>query len=425
MINNLISLVRSGFSHITDHRKSNRTYKLVDHLMVGFAMFSLKDRSLLAFRNAFPMREENLKRVYGIEHVAGDTALRQALDGIEPSVMQDQFTPLITHLRDQGVLEQREVLGGFQAVLLDGTQHYCSSKTSCEHCLKRKTRGDDKFYHQLLAAVLAHPNQKTVFPANVEPIVQQDGNVKNDCEQNAAKRLIPKIAKALSEEKILLIADALYASGPFIKQAQAHAMNFLIGYKDTSGYVTIQAQRLFAQQKGQSLDWEQNGRLSQVKWLNQLIHSGAHQQLLVNYLEYQETNLKTGEIVYRNGWITDLDITPDNVKEMVDVGRCRWKVENETFNTLKNQGYHLEHNYGHGKKYLASILAILTFLAFAVDQIAQHLDQTFQNAWKRCKTKRLLWERIRQVFDLLPVASMEAIYRFVAKGKQADHPLLE
>ena len=70
-------------------------------------MFSLKDPSLLAFRDAFSMREENLKRVYGIEHVSGDTALRQALDGIDPSVMQDQFAPLITHLRDQGLLEQR------------------------------------------------------------------------------------------------------------------------------------------------------------------------------------------------------------------------------------------------------------------------------------------------------------------------------
>ncbi len=52
-------------------------------------------------------------------------------------------------------------------------------------------------------------------------------------------------------------------------------------------------------------------------------------------------------------------------------GRCRWKVENETFNTLKNQGYNLEHHYGHGKQHLASVLGMLMILMFLVDQIQE------------------------------------------------------
>ena len=109
----------------------------------------------------------------------------------------------------------------------------------------------------------------------------------------------------------------------------------------------------------------------------------------------------------------------------VKVGRSRWKVENETFNTLKNQGYHLEHSYGHGKQYLATNFMLLTFLAFLVDQIAQRMDNAFQRALSFCKTKKKLWEKVRQVFDLLPCTSMNVIYRFIAKEITIDFPLLE
>ncbi len=46
-------------------------------------------------------------------------------------------------------------------------------------------------------------------------------------------------------------------------------------------------------------------------------------------------------------------------------GRGRWKIENETFNTLKNQGYQLEHNYGHGQKHLATVFGLLMMLPFS------------------------------------------------------------
>jgi len=101
------------------------------------------------------------------------------------------------------------------------------------------------------------------------------------------------------------------------------------------------------------------------------------------------------------------------------------EIENETFNTLKNQGYHLEHNYGHGKRYLATNFAILTFLAFLTDQIAQHLDKDFQEAKSVCKTFKSLWEKIRSVFYLLPTMSMNAIYRFIVKRRQIKMPALE
>lgn len=120
-------------------------------------------------------------------------------------------------------------------------------------------------------------------------------------------------------------------------------------------------------------------------------------------------------------WLTDLPTTKLGLKEVVAVARGRWKIENET----KNQGYHLEHNYGHGKKYLATNFALLTLLAFLVDQIAQHFDRYFVRIWDKLGSKKLTWQKIREVFNPFFCASMNAIYRFLSNELNSNIPLLE
>ena len=85
--------------------------------------------------------------------------------------------------------------------------------------------------------------------------------------------------------------------------------------------------------------------------------------LRVNWCELMITNEK-GSILYQNAFITDHILTDENVEMVVESGRARWKIENENNNTLKTKGYHLEHNFGHGKKYLSSLLAAMNILAF-------------------------------------------------------------
>ncbi len=68
-------------------------------------------------------------------------------------------------------------------------------------------------------------------------------------------------------------------------------------------------------------------------------------------------------------------------------GRARWRIENKTFNTLKNQGYHFEHNYGHGDQNLATVLVLLMFLAFTVDQIRQQCCRFFRALHQGLHTK--------------------------------------
>ena len=228
----------------------------------------------------------------------------------------------------------------------------------------------------------------------------------------------------MGEEKIIAVFDALYINGPHIRALKQSDMSYIIGSKGQT-YVDVQVESLRKQGGLTTVSWYTKEKICTVHFVNGLVLNGQHQDIFTNYYEFIEVDKKSGETTFYSTWITDIEISAENAKELVAVARSRWKIENETFNTLKNQGYHLEHNYGHGKKYLATNFAILTFLAFLTDQIAQHLDKNFQQAKTACKSFKAFWEKIRSVFYLLPTKSMSAVYRFITKKRQVKMPPLE
>lgn len=424
-VDSMIQKLRNRFDLVKDHRASNCKYRLSDVLMAGFAIFHQKDPSLLAFREQFPARSENMKRVYGLEKIPEDTGFRECLDQVSPDLLQGGFSELFSMADQSGILAQKRVLGGRLALSFDGTGHFSSNEISCPHCLVKHHRdGKVSYHHQALAAVVTCPGSTTVLPIFAEPIVNADGHNKNDCERNAFKRLLPKVRTMLPEkEAIVAVADALYADGPTVRALGSWDMDFIIVIKE--GYVLVQAQAMAAKKQLQETSWTDAKTSTTARWATGLTLNGANQDLLVNYLEIKETDLKTGKITYENKWITNLDLNKDTVREVASVGRSRWQIENETFNTLKNQGYHLEHSYGHGKKFLSSVFALLMLLAFAVDQLAQAVDSTFKKAMAKFKTRKGFWKRVSAVFDIVPTKSMNAIYRFIAGEIQINLPQIE
>jgi hypothetical protein len=140
-------------------------------------------------------------------------------------------------------------------------------------------------------------------------------------------------------------------------------------------------------------------------------------------LEYWE--IHPGGKVQHFSWITDFLLTPENVWHIMRGGRARWKIENETFNTLKNQGYHLDHNYGHGEQNLSVVLALMMMLAFLVDQVQQLCCPLFQSVWHKMKTKSHLWEEIRCCFHRLVFDSMEELLRALLWGIVRQRPVFE
>ena len=111
--------------------------------------------------------------------------------------------------------------------------------------------------------------------------------------------------------------------------------------------------------------------------------------------------------------MTDIEISQQNIVQMTQAGRCRWKIENECFNTLKNQGYYIEHNYGHGKKHLSYNMYLLTLLAFYFHQIFELTDGAYQACRKKLGSKRYMWEKFRSIISFFIMDSWEMLMDFV------------
>jgi hypothetical protein len=147
----------------------------------------------------------------------------------------------------------------------------------------------------------------------------------------------------------------------------------------------------------------------------------SNQDCRVTFVEYWEENVNTGKLL-KFSWVTNLDITQENVYKFMRGARARWKIENETFNTLKTQGYHFDHNFGLGKKNLSEVFVMLMMLAFLIDQIMQLCCPLFNAAWKKWKTKRSFWEKVRIHFHAYLIDTMEELYRSLLDHKPIPLP---
>ncbi len=134
----LFGIVRQRFSQIKDHRAANVVIDLKDALMSGFAMFSLKDVSLLAFDQRRQV-DNNLERVYGIDEVPSDTQMRAILDEVEPDELRLVFKDILQQLQRGKELEKMKYMGGY-LVSLDGTGYFTSKTVHCANCLERKNK---------------------------------------------------------------------------------------------------------------------------------------------------------------------------------------------------------------------------------------------------------------------------------------------
>lgn len=212
----------------------------------------------------------------------------------------------------------------------------------------------------------------------------------------------------------IIIEDALSANAPHILELRKHKLSFILGVKSGDhAYLFDHVRQADLAGQTTHFEIEEEGVIHRFHFLNDVPLNESNADVRVNFIEYWE--IKPGKTQYFS-WITDFTITQNNGYEIMRGGRARWKIENETFNTLKNQGYHFEHNFGHGKQHLSVVFASLMMLAFAVDQAQQLACQFFQAAWAKVGSKRALWEKLRSLFNELPMDSMTMIWRAIAFG---------
>ncbi|MEI7849300.1 MAG: transposase [Chloroflexota bacterium] len=307
---------------------------------------------------------------------------------------------------------------------LDGTGYFASSRVHCPSCLEKKSSktGEVRYAHQLLGGAIVHPDFAEVIPFAPEAIIKQDGKTKNDCERNAAKRFLEKLRQDHPHLPLILIEDGLSSNAPHIAELRKHNLHFILGVK-AGDHKFLFAAVTLADHAGQTTEFEceSEGVLHRFRFINQVALNESNPDELVNFVEYWE--IKSGKTQYFS-WVTDFIVTIANVFQIMRGGRARWKIENETFNTLKNQGYHFEHNFGHGEKNLSVVFASLMLLAFLVDQAQQLASDLFQAVLKKEGSRIRMWEHMRALFYSFEFTCMEDIFRALLYGFRAQMVIL-
>jgi hypothetical protein len=230
---------------------------------------------------------------------------------------------------------------------------------------RRRSDGGTEYFHTFLGASIVAPGHKQVLPLPPEFIASQDGAEKQDCERNAAKRWLAKHGATVAHLRPVFLGDDLFACQPIAAAIQAAGGNFILTCKSSSHKTIAEYLRGGELHEHRQTVCKRGKRATTVyRWLEAVPLRATEDAITVNWFSIETFNAK-GKRTYYNSFVTDLPITPDTVAELAACGRARWKIENETFNVLKTNGYNLEHNFGHGKQTLASVLVTLNLLAFA------------------------------------------------------------
>ena len=424
----LLKSVRSQFDKIIEPKTKVKSpvISFSDVLMSGLAIFSLKYPSLLQFdRNKNKSKiKSNLSSLFGIKRSPCDTQMRKRLDELTLLELRPSFADLHGKLISTNALKDYHYLNGQLLFSVDGTDYFRSTKVSCSCCnVKNKKNGEIEYSHQALACSIVHPDRHQVFPLFHEDINKKKGETKNDSEQKAAKRLLPEIRKVYKSQKITILEDSLFATAPHLKMLKINNFNYIIAAKpgDHRFLFDIYEKNF---REGKTTEFEittHDGTLLGYRFINNLPLNASNKDIHVNFIEHWEIagkgRYKGIEKIFT--YITDHKLTKSTAADIAKGGRTRSKIENETFNTLKNQDYHFEHNYGHGKKHLASVFVSLMFLMFLIDQIQEASCDVFKLAHRASGSRIALWEQMRGLFLEFYIIKWEDIYFSIAYGNRS------
>jgi hypothetical protein len=405
---------------------SNTRYTMADFAMAAFSVFFSQCPSFLSFQQNMEKTQgrNNGRSLFGIECIPCDNHIRETLDTVEPTQLFSLFDDLYESFDKAGLLEAMRVMGGTRLIALDATWYFSSQSKNihCPNCsCQRHAGGQVTHFHSAITPVIVSPGHSQVVSLRPEFITPQDGQVKQDCEINAAKRWLLAHAQRYSTGNDTLLGDDLYAHQPFCRQVLLHGFHFLFNCKPTSHTHLAQwvealeegrdRHSLKLRVKGKSNRWEHH----HYRWANGVPLTDSQDALKVNWCELTITDAQ-GEVLYRNSYITDWKVSEANVAGLVASGRARWKIENENNNVLKTKGYHLEHNFGHGKKHLSSLLMTMNLLAFGLHTLLEVTDSSYRMIRFVVGARRKFFQHLEALTTYLYFETWERLMDFMMRG---------
>lgn len=425
----LIKQLRQRWQELPDYRQpsNNTQYTIADAALAAFSVFFMQSPSFLAHQRDVQQRKgrSNAGTLFGLEKIPTDNQIRNLLDPITPDHFHDDFEWVIDELERSGHLEAFRDYAGTYLVALDGVCYHASEKIHCSKCSHRKDRtGVTHYYHSAIIPVLVKPDSAQVVSLPPEFIVPQDGHNKQDCERAAVKRWLAQHHARYG--RVTFLGDDLYSNQPLCELIDATYEQYFVFVCKPDSHRTLY-DRLSTMSR--ELEIKQirrwNGRHGEnwtYRFVKQVPLRSGSDALLVNWFELTITHEDTGKTLYQNAWVTNHVITSENVSSLVKVGRSRWKVENENINILKTKGYHLEHNFGHGKGHLSSVFFTLNLLAFLLHTVQDLVNEAYRLLRDTLAVRRTFFNDLKALTRYLVFESWETLFRFMLDSLELDIP---
>jgi len=430
-LQNVMSYFRKRWSTAPDVRKpsNNAKYTVADGLLAAFAVFFMQSSSFLDHQRLLQNKKgrSNARSLFQVEEIPSDAQIRNLVDPVSSGYFQEDFWFLLDKLKDQQRLLQFQSELGTYSIAMDGVSFFSSEKIFCSKCLKRADRsGVEHFYHSAITPVFVKSGQSQVLPLPPEFIVPQDGSEKQDCERVAAKRWLAQHHEHFSEHSVTYLGDDLYANQPLCQLIVETYRQFFIFTCKPESHPGLYAWLAFLDKNNGVEEVTQrhwngtHGEIWQYRFTKQVPLRNGSDALPVNWLELVIKNEATGEILYKNSFVTNHSITATNVIHIAQVGRTRWKIENENNNTLKTKGYHLEHNFGHGQQDLANILVSLNILAFLIHTIQELIEPAYQRLRQALGARKTFFNDLRALTRYMVFDSWDDLFSFMEDGLEID-----
>lgn len=427
----MVRQLRIAIHNFPDKRNGeNIQYSIEDIALSGFSIFFTQSPSFLAFQKSMQKNKgvNNAQSLFGIQKIPSDNHIRDMLDVVPPDTVFPVFTFIFETLRAAGLLDGFRSYNNNLLCALDGTQYFSSKTIHCDNCSTKKHKnGSTTYCHSAITPVLLKPGCSKVISLPPEFITPQDGHKKQDCENAAAKRWLNQFAQLYKVFGISILGDDLYCKQSICRLILHHGLDFILVCKPDSHKTLYQwVEELNGLQAVETVVEKRrtgkNHYIDTHRFVNQVPLRDGEDAQMVNWCEITTTR-PDGTIMYKNAFATNFEISKNNIKQIIADGRARWKIENENNNILKNRGYHLEHNFGHGKKYLSQLMLTLNLLAFLFHTVLEMIDEKYEQLRSDLPTRQTFFDDIRALTRYIYFDNWDAMLIFMLQGLERLHGL--
>lgn len=421
----IVSLKRA-IKRFPDKRTgTNTTYTMTDAAAGAFSVFFTQSPSFLAHQELMQQRYglNNARTLFGMQEIPTDTHIRDLLDAVPPDTLHSVFMDCFSALEQNGHLASFRTGIGTNDLLiaLDGTWYFSSETIHCRNCSTKTKHGETTYYHGMINPAVVAPGKSQVVALPPEFVLPQDGDTKQDCEHKAAKRWMKRHGKTYAPLHVTVLGDDLYCHQPMCETIRDTGFNFILVCKPDSH------KTLYEWLKGiteEIIIRKKNGKYHEIwtyRSCSDVPLKDGDDAMSVNWCELTIIREEDGKQLYRNAFVTNHPVTKETIEPIVAAGRARWKIENENNNTLKTKGYHLEHNYGHGKKHLASLLATMNVLAFLFHTMLEFMNNTYHLLRAALGRRDTLFHSLRTLLTFVCFRSFDSMMVFMIEGLKKQH----